>query len=197
MDSLRIMSDNEQNEKWKTNILILNGWRVRGHWYKLELQNAMGLWAIALHQSLKTSKQCLSSMTSIFYSSKADNNIPFVCKSHYADCLINELGIDNSLGNPTYTPTTPTKEEIRTIIGLLYIPLHFQSKKKNWIYRLSTGNWQLMDVKNETLQPKIWFQFSNCELSLYKSQHYNSIWRIYLSVDMIFQSLWFLLGFPW
>jgi hypothetical protein len=75
----------------------------------------------------------------IVYSNKADNNIAFVCKSHYIDCLINELGIDNSLGNPTYTPTTLTKEEIRTIIGLLYIPLHFQSKKKNWIYRLSTG----------------------------------------------------------
>jgi hypothetical protein len=26
--------------------------------------------------------------------------------------LIKELGIDNSLGNPTYTPTTLTKEEI-------------------------------------------------------------------------------------
>jgi hypothetical protein len=75
----------------------------------------------------------------IVYSNKADNNIAFACKSHYVDCLINELGIDNSLGNPTYTPTTLTKEEIRTIIGLLYIPLHFQSKKKNWIYRLSTG----------------------------------------------------------
>ena len=72
----------------------------------------------------------------IVYSNKADNNIAFVCKSK---CLINELGIDNSLGNPTYTPTTLTKEEIRTIIGLLYIPLHFQSKKKNWIYHLSTG----------------------------------------------------------
>ena len=36
---------------------------------------------------------------------KAPNNIVFVCKSHYIDCLIKELGIDNSLGNPT-------KEEI-------------------------------------------------------------------------------------
>jgi hypothetical protein len=43
---------------------------------------------------------------------KASNNIVFVCKSHYIDCLIKELGIDNSLGNPTYTPTTLTKEEI-------------------------------------------------------------------------------------
>jgi hypothetical protein len=43
---------------------------------------------------------------------KAPNNIVFVCKSHYIDCLIKELGIDNSVGNPTYTPTTITKEEI-------------------------------------------------------------------------------------
>jgi len=33
---------------------------------------------------------------------KAPNNIVFVCKSHYIDCLIKELSIDNLLGNPTY-----------------------------------------------------------------------------------------------
>ena len=43
---------------------------------------------------------------------KAPNNIVFICKSHYIDCLVKELGIDNSLGNPTYTSTTLTKEEI-------------------------------------------------------------------------------------
>jgi hypothetical protein len=48
----------------------------------------------------------------IFSADKASNNIVFVCKSHYIDCLIKELGIDNSLGNPTYTPTKHTKEEI-------------------------------------------------------------------------------------
>jgi hypothetical protein len=36
----------------------------------------------------------------------------FVCKSHYIDCLIKELGIDTLVGNPIYTPTTLTKEEI-------------------------------------------------------------------------------------
>jgi hypothetical protein len=30
----------------------------------------------------------------------------------YIDCLIKELGIDNSLGNPTYTLRALTKEEI-------------------------------------------------------------------------------------
>jgi hypothetical protein len=43
---------------------------------------------------------------------KAHNNIVFVCKSYYIDYLIKELGIDNSLGNSTYTPATLTKEEI-------------------------------------------------------------------------------------
>ena len=39
---------------------------------------------------------------------KAPNNIVFVCKTHYINCLINELGIDNSLGNSTSTFTTLT-----------------------------------------------------------------------------------------
>ena len=43
---------------------------------------------------------------------KAPNNIVLVCKSHYLDCLIKELGIDNSLSNPTYTTIALTKEEI-------------------------------------------------------------------------------------
>jgi hypothetical protein len=43
---------------------------------------------------------------------KAPNDIVFVRKSHYTDRLIKELGIGNSLGNPTYTPTTLTEVEI-------------------------------------------------------------------------------------
>ena len=30
---------------------------------------------------------------------KASNNIVFVCKSHYIDCLIKVLGIDTLVGN--------------------------------------------------------------------------------------------------
>ena len=36
---------------------------------------------------------------------KDPNNFAFARKWHYIDCLITELGIDNSLGNPTYTST--------------------------------------------------------------------------------------------
>ena len=44
---------------------------------------------------------------------KASNNIVFVCKAHYINCLIKELGIDsNNSGNPTYKRTTFDKDEI-------------------------------------------------------------------------------------
>ena len=43
---------------------------------------------------------------------KAPNNIFFVCKSHYIDCLIKESGIANFPGNLTYFPTTLLKEEV-------------------------------------------------------------------------------------
>ena len=47
----------------------------------------------------------------VIISADKPNTIFVVCKSHYIDCLIKGLGIDNSLGNPTYTPKTFTKEE--------------------------------------------------------------------------------------
>jgi hypothetical protein len=61
---------------------------------------------VAQHLSLLHDKYVIVS------ADKAPNNIVFVCKSHYIYCLVKELGIDNSLGNSTYTPTTLTKEEI-------------------------------------------------------------------------------------
>jgi hypothetical protein len=61
---------------------------------------------VAKHLSLLHEKYLIVS------ADKTPINIVFVCKSHYIDCLIKEVGIANSLGNPTYTPTTLTKEEI-------------------------------------------------------------------------------------
>jgi hypothetical protein len=52
----------------------------------------------------------LVSTVQIVYTYVIVSNI-VLCKPHYVDCLIKELGIDNSPGNPTYTPTL-TKEEI-------------------------------------------------------------------------------------
>ena len=70
---------------------------------------------------------------------KVPNNILFVCKSHQIDCLKKELGIDNSVGNPTYTPTTRKKEEILDTHRSVYVPFEYQPKMKSWIYDQSTG----------------------------------------------------------
>jgi len=61
---------------------------------------------VAKHLSLLHDKYVIVS------ADKAPNYIVFVCKSHYIDCMTKELGIDNSLGNPTYiiTPRTLTKK---------------------------------------------------------------------------------------
>ena len=66
---------------------------------------------------------------------KTSNDIVFVCKSHYVYCLIKELGIENSLDNPTYTPTTLvlTKKEIMDNHRSVMCYFQFQQKMKNWI----------------------------------------------------------------
>ena len=43
---------------------------------------------------------------------KASNNIAFVCKTYYINCLLDELGLNDNKGNPTYTLTTLSKEEV-------------------------------------------------------------------------------------
>ena len=43
---------------------------------------------------------------------KASNNIVFVCKTHYINCLMEELGTSTMTGNPTYNLTAMSKEEI-------------------------------------------------------------------------------------
>ena len=45
----------------------------------------------------------------------------FRCAAHYIDCLIKELGIDNLLGNLTYTPTPLTNKEILDSLVFLWI----------------------------------------------------------------------------
>jgi len=45
-------------------------------------------------------------------SDKASNNIVFVCKTYYIDCLVKELCINNNTGNPTCSPISLSKEEI-------------------------------------------------------------------------------------
>ena len=43
---------------------------------------------------------------------KASNNIVFICKAHYYHCLLEELGFNQVSGNPTYTRSPLSKDEI-------------------------------------------------------------------------------------
>ena len=64
----------------------------------------------------------------IVFADKAPNNNVCVCKSHYIDYLIKELGIDTLVGNPTYTPTTHTKEEILDNHRSVFCSLNFNQR---------------------------------------------------------------------
>ena len=45
---------------------------------------------------------------------KASNNIVFVCKTHYINCLMEELGLSTMTENPTYNLTDMSKEFYKT-----------------------------------------------------------------------------------
>ena len=70
-------------------------------------------WSLETPMILKT---CLTSVASMLLSLQTRLLIislfVCVCKSHYIDCLIKELGIGNTLGNLTYIQSTLTNEEI-------------------------------------------------------------------------------------
>ena len=59
---------------------------------------------------------------------KASNKIVFVCKTHYINCLREELGLNTSEGNPTYTSTSWSKEEILSNTRRFCFPLEFQQQ---------------------------------------------------------------------
>ena len=70
---------------------------------------------------------------------KASNNIVFVCKSYYFECLIKELGIDsNTSGNTTYKPTSLDKDEIlanhKSFMTSLSIPSGKESEDLPYLY---------------------------------------------------------------
>jgi hypothetical protein len=75
---------------------------------------------------------------------KASNNIGFVCKAHYYNCILNELGINSTFGNPTYTPTVLSKDEIlqnhRSVLDKFNIPTNrmneFELPYLYWIPKL-------------------------------------------------------------
>ena len=60
-------------------------------------------------------KECLSGLHEkyvIVPADKASNNIVFVCKQYYVECLVNELGLNTTTGNSAYTLTGFSKGEV-------------------------------------------------------------------------------------
>jgi hypothetical protein len=53
-----------------------------------------------------------------------------VCKSHYIDCLIQELGISLHLESPHILRRHLRKRNSWTVMRLFYVPLEFQPKMK-------------------------------------------------------------------
>ena len=70
---------------------------------------------------------------------KASNNIVFVCKSYYYECLIKEIGINNNTsGNTACKPTSFDKDEIlanhRSCMTSLNIPFGKESEDLPYLY---------------------------------------------------------------
>ena len=86
--------------------------------------------------------KCFSSLHDkyvIVPADKASNNIVFVCKSYYFECLIKELGINsNTSSNTTYKPTSFDKDEIlanhRSFMTSLNIPSGKKSEDLPYLY---------------------------------------------------------------
>ena len=86
--------------------------------------------------------KCLSSLHDkyvIVPADKASNNIVFVSKSYYFECLIKELGINNNTSsNTTYKPTSFDKDEIlanhRSFMTSLSIPSGKESEDLPYLY---------------------------------------------------------------
>jgi hypothetical protein len=80
----------------------------------------------------------------ILYTDKASNNIVFVCKTHYYNCILNELRIGSAFGIPTYIPTAHPKDEILqshvSVLDTFNIPVNGMDKYErpylNWISKL-------------------------------------------------------------
>jgi hypothetical protein len=80
---------------------------------------------------------------------KACNNIVLHCKAHYYKCILNELGINSTFGNLTYTPNVHSKDGIlqnhRSVLDSFNITVNRMDK-----YELQRLHWSLNFTKTLT-----------------------------------------------
>jgi hypothetical protein len=69
---------------------------------------------------------------------KASNNIVFVCKKYYYECLLNELGFTSTSGNLTYSQTNLTNDEILqnhfSVLNTFDIPKNQDQFELHYLY---------------------------------------------------------------
>jgi hypothetical protein len=125
----------ESLSDWVRTIMSL----VQGRIYKLKNCVNSRLMSVFKHQE---AVMCVSSIHDkyvIVPADKASNNIVFVCKSYYFECLIKELVINsNTSSNTTYKPTSFDKDEIlvnhRSFMTSSNIPSGKKSENVPYLY---------------------------------------------------------------
>ena len=70
---------------------------------------------------------------------KASKNIVFVCKTHYINFLMEELGMSIMTGNPTYNLTAMSKDEILRNHLSMMLTFGFSSQRKILTFPNCTG----------------------------------------------------------
>ena len=103
----------------KIYILFPDGLWLWGRWNTLELRSLMGQLALVQQRTSKTQMLLNSGLTSMTTSMLLSLQTRYLIISflyvnqNCIDCLIKEIGIGNSIDNPTYIPMILTKVEIQ------------------------------------------------------------------------------------
>jgi hypothetical protein len=106
---------------------------------------------------------------------KAPNNIGFVCKNYYYECLLNEVRFTSTSENPTYTRTNLTRDKI--FQNHLSVLLTFNIPDNQDPFELPYPYW-IPKLYKISLQTKIRCCFSKCStkpLSLLLTKLFTSI----------------------
>jgi hypothetical protein len=103
----------------------------------------------------------------VVHANKTSNNVVCICKSHYIDCLIKELCIENSLGNLAYAQSTHTKRKSWKIIGLLCVLLEIQIQPMDFRYSTTFLNYISVPMNNV-----IWMGLPNAPQNLFPNYYY-------------------------
>jgi hypothetical protein len=116
------------------NYIYMNSWKI-----VFSLTTAHRITSVFKDQEAVKRLSSLHDKYVIVPADKVSNNIVFVCKSYYFECLIKELGINNNTSsNTTYKPTSFDKDEIltnhRSFITSLNIPSGKESEDLPYLY---------------------------------------------------------------